>query len=234
MSRMSPRGQWKKSGLCLVISIRGLPLPPSCLLPLGHTAVLRCQAERVFLQIANVNYSPVFWAISSSPPSLILTSSLSLDFCLCLSVCLSVALSPVPSHTPPAFPFPDFTAALGQFSLCASCCGDTTENAQQWCQSWGRSVNENLGWGNIRICWRDVSQWTSHYTEKKKNSLHTRHKGTLHSHICNSCCLWSELKSFVSALQTKSPSHEMNKIVRALNAFLPHSNTIYKCLHFLS
>lgn len=91
---------------------------------------------------------------------------------VCLSVCLSVALSPVPSHTPPAFPFPDFTAALGQFSLCASCCGDTTENAQQWCQSWGRSVNENLGWGNIRICWRDVSQWTSHYTEKKKKTLY--------------------------------------------------------------
>lgn len=40
-------------------SITGLPLPPSCLLPLGHTDVFRCQPERVFSQIANVNYSPV-------------------------------------------------------------------------------------------------------------------------------------------------------------------------------
>lgn len=41
-------------------SITGLPLPPSCLLPLGHTAGFTCHAERVFSQIAYVNYSPVF------------------------------------------------------------------------------------------------------------------------------------------------------------------------------
>lgn len=45
-------------------SIGRLPLPPSCLLPLGHTSVLRCQPLRVFSQIANSNYSPVFWTIS--------------------------------------------------------------------------------------------------------------------------------------------------------------------------
>ena len=87
-SGMSPRGQWKEKCGCDSSlsrdSIRGLPLPPSCLLPLGHTAVLRCQPERVFSQIASSNYSRVFWAISSSSsPSLILTCGLSLYFVCC-------------------------------------------------------------------------------------------------------------------------------------------------------
>lgn len=77
-----------------VDSIRGLPLPASCLLPLGHTAVLRCQP--------NVNYSPVFLGNFLFPPHLFLTCGLSLYFGL-LSVCLSAAGSvppplPSPSH----------------------------------------------------------------------------------------------------------------------------------------
>lgn len=69
-------------------SIRGLPLPPSCLLPVGHTAALSRQPERAFSQIANANYNPVFWAISLFL-FIILTCGLSLYFGF-LSVLLTV------------------------------------------------------------------------------------------------------------------------------------------------
>lgn len=94
---------------CDPIRGSGLPLPPSCLLPLGHTAVLRCQPERLFSQIANDNYSPVFWAISFSSPSLILTCGY---LCILIPVCL-LSFSLFPSLTP--LPLPT------RCSLCASC-----------------------------------------------------------------------------------------------------------------
>lgn len=90
-SRMSLEVSGRKSvvtiEVCLVVILLGLglPLPSSCLLPLGHTAVLRCQPKTVFLQIANSNYSPVFWAISFS--SLHLSFSHLVHLCILVSVC---------------------------------------------------------------------------------------------------------------------------------------------------
>ncbi len=171
-------------------SIRGLPLPPSCLLPLGHTAVHRCQPERVFSQIANANYSLgnfLFLSVSR-----ILT-------CGFIFVFWSLVSLPPPQLS---LPLADVDPR-GQFSLCASCVAAESPRQRRLI-----SHKEGVAWLMKSLRWGKRRTSLSFQLKVRglwKKTLNTRDNS-------------SEFKSFNHTLQTKSPSHQMHKTVFALNA----------------